>query len=282
MAWLVRFSTEFSTTDGGASIERELIMSDLWDRGSTGMYEPEDATIVAGFDTEAEAAAVVAHLVTVDGVVAGSATVEPAVTATGSIDDEPRSVPVSTDRTRFDMMIRAGGAFGHGGHPTTVLALDLLTAAVEPNQQVLDVGTGTGILAVAAAMAGASTVVAIDNDPTAVDVANENALRNGVDVQCRSADIAQVMEERRGARFDVVVINVLLPIHRELAEAVWAAVEPGGSIVTAGYLADQAGEVLSIYRDRAGRHHRTGSSAALRIDERRSGDWVAHRIRLDR
>ena len=83
-----------------------------------------------------------------------------------------------------------GLAFGSGLHATTRLCLELLEEHLRPGERVLDVGTGSGILAIAAACLGAAAVVALDNDPEAVRVARENVLLNGVADRVRS-------EERR-------------------------------------------------------------------------------------
>ena len=85
------------------------------------------------------------------------------------------------------LVIDPGMAFGTGSHPTTQLCLTALEDFVQPGQAVADVGTGSGILAIAAAKLGASPVAANDNDPLAVKIARENAAANGVSVTVTEA-----------------------------------------------------------------------------------------------
>jgi ribosomal protein L11 methyltransferase len=127
----------------------------------------------------------------------------------------PDAVPV---------LIEPGRAFGTGGHPTTRLCLDFLQSL--PRGSLLDVGCGSGVLAVAAAKLGFAPVLAIDNDPQAVEVARENAAANGVAVEVWVADaFADSLP-----RADVAVANIA-------AEAVpWLGLA-AALAVTSGYLA---------------------------------------------
>jgi ribosomal protein L11 methyltransferase len=127
--------------------------------------------------------------------------------------------------------IDPGRAFGNGGHPTTRAALDALVPEVRPGDRVLDVGCGSGVLAVAAARLGASVVVAIDVDPEAVDVTRANARRNGVDdvVDASTTPVGDVP----GPPFDVVVANlggrlVIDELARDLAARTGRALVVGG------------------------------------------------------
>ena len=123
-------------------------------------------------------------------------------------------------------MIDPGRAFGTGAHPTTRLALELL--AEQPRGSLLDAGCGSGVLAIAAARLGFRPVIAGDNDPEAVEVARENAARNGVDLDLRALDA--VTGDLPAA--DVVVANIAL----EVVEALAARVDCR-RLVLSGYLA---------------------------------------------
>jgi ribosomal protein L11 methyltransferase len=155
-------------------------------------------------------------------------------------------------------------AFGTGTHPTTALCLAAISEAVtaRPGLSVLDVGTGSGLLAIAARKLGAGRTVAVDVDPVAVRVAGENAARNGVALELSGAPAGEV----RGA-FDLVVANILANTLVELAPALDARLAPGGTLVLSGILAPQADEVRAAHVARGLR------PAPPR--ERREGEWVA-------
>jgi ribosomal protein L11 methyltransferase len=143
------------------------------------------------------------------------------------------------------VMIDPGRAFGSGSHATTQLALTLLQGQELGGARVLDVGTGSGVLAIAAVKLGASRVVAIDVDPEAVDAALANAARNEV------ADRIDVRRQALGdlsTSFDLVVANLTAPVLVESAEAVVSHLEPKGRLIVSGVLADQADEVRASYR----------------------------------
>ncbi len=155
---------------------------------------------------------------------------------------------------RVVVAVDPAGAFGHGGHPTTRLALAAVVAAARPGTRVLDVGSGTGVLAVVAAVLGAS-VVAVDTDPAAVAATLANARRNGV------ADRVVVGDgppAATGAGFDLVVANLLLADQRPLAPVLPGLVAPGGRLALTGLLPAQLDELLAamppwpVVRDRLG------------------------------
>lgn len=134
-----------------------------------------------------------------------------------------------------------GLAFGTGQHQSTRLALALLADAMTeaPARTVLDVGTGSGILAVAAAQLGAEAVTAVDIDPLAVDAARETARRNGV------ADQVQVSESSvpTGRRYDLVLANLTADLLQGLASELGDAALPGGRLIASGFLHARKQEV---------------------------------------
>jgi len=135
-----------------------------------------------------------------------------------------------------------GLAFGTGSHPTTHLCLEWLASALPRGATVLDYGCGSGILAIAAAMLGASRVDAVDIDELAVQSTRDNAGQNGVSVTACLPDALEA------GQFDIVVANILSNPLKVLAPMLANRVAPGGSLVLSGVLERQAEEVAAAYR----------------------------------
>lgn len=156
-----------------------------------------------------------------------------------------------------------GMAFGTGLHPTTQLCLMTLEERIQPRARVLDLGTGSGILAIAGAKLGAGSVLALDTDVDAVAAARRNLYQNQVldrvEVGCGSLDQAE-------GTFDLILVNILAKVIVEMAgQGLADRLAPGGTLVTAGILEDQAEEVEQALE-----------AAGLVIVERRQiEDWVA-------
>ena len=152
---------------------------------------------------------------------------------------------------RFTLEIDAGLAFGTAHHATTrgcLIALDRLAKREHP-RRVLDIGTGTGILAIAAARALNANVVASDMDPIAVAVAGENARANGVQSRVAVVEAEGVAHPaQRGAKADLLFANILLSPLLDLAPAFARALRPGGLCVLSGLLDRQARQVESRFR----------------------------------
>jgi len=136
-----------------------------------------------------------------------------------------------------------GLAFGTGTHATTALCLDWLDSLDLAGRRVIDVGCGSGILAIAARKLGAAGAVAIDHDPQALLATRENAARNGV------ADRLTVLgaDAPPPAPADVVVANILAGTLIELAPQIEAMVRPGGLLALSGILAEQVADVAAAY-----------------------------------
>lgn len=134
---------------------------------------------------------------------------------------------------RTPIRLDPGSAFGSGRHASTRLAIALLEEALaaRPGASVLDVGTGSGILAIAAHLLGARPVLAIDSDPEAVEEAWANARRNGCRDRFEASDLPL---ERIAARYDVVVANLDAPTLVRIGSELAARVAPGGELIVAG------------------------------------------------
>ena len=145
-----------------------------------------------------------------------------------------------------------GIAFGTGQHPTTRACLDAIDALASgrarspsaPELTFLDVGCGSGILAIAAALEGFRDVRGFDNDPDAVRNANENASANGLGELFFEGDLSA---PDVAAPADVVAANVLAPVLVRFAREVGALVNPGGRLILSGILDEQYAEVRDAY-----------------------------------
>jgi ribosomal protein L11 methyltransferase len=146
--------------------------------------------------------------------------------------------------------IDPGRAFGTGAHPTTRLSLELLLEC-EPGSLV-DLGCGSGVLAVAAAKLGFAPVAALDSDDAAVEAARANAAANRATVVVRRADV--VVDPIPAA--DVAVANIALPVVERVAERVGAPL-----LVASGYLAHEAPDLPGW--ERRGRREADGWAADL-------------------
>ena len=144
--------------------------------------------------------------------------------------------------------IDPGMAFGTGSHPTTALCLERLDEllAERPGADVLDIGTGSGILAIGAALLGAGRVCGTENDPVALEAARRGAALNGLAPGRLELLLAE--PDQVPGIFGVVVANILLNTLVELAPAIAARVAPSGRLVLSGLLADQGEEAEAAYR----------------------------------
>ena len=138
----------------------------------------------------------------------------------------------------IELVLDPGMAFGTGLHPTTRQCLEAVGDLEVRGRSVLDVGTGSGILAIAAAKRGARPVVGVDVDPLAVRAATENAQRNDVRVEIREGSAADV-----SGRFDIVLANLVADVIVAVAADLRARLAPGGVVVCAGIVAEKEGSV---------------------------------------
>jgi len=184
-----------------------------------------------------------------------------------------------------------GMAFGTGLHPTTQLCLQLLERYVQPEVRTLDLGCGSGILAIAAAKLGAQPVLALDNDPIAVHATIENVERNHATAVIKTvegslgpgaelghwlgSDWATKQRATRAsdgsvafepdAEFDLIVANILANVHVLLAPYMCQALKPGGVLVTSGIIADREADVVAAFE----------AAGLVPLERLAEGDWVA-------
>lgn len=169
-----------------------------------------------------------------------------------------------------------GMAFGTGTHATTALCLRTIEKVVRPGDEVIDVGTGSGILSIAAAKLGAKHVLALDLDPVAVSSARENARLNGLEDQITVvlSDLLQALRSQEKGEGDaigvtlpvrVVVANILAEIILLFVDDVYAALEKGGVYIASGIIKSKQQDVEQAL-----------AAAGFTVEERfEEQDWVA-------
>ena len=155
-----------------------------------------------------------------------------------------------------------GMAFGTGLHPTTRMCLQALEEHLRPGASVLDLGTGSGILAIAAAKLGAGSVLALDNDPVAVRAAQANVKSNGVQ---NTVTIELGSLDKATEKFELLLVNILAKVIIELAgQGLMDRVLPTGLMIVAGIIEEQEAEVTAALRK-----HRVEI-----VERRQEKDWV--------
>ncbi|MEA3338706.1 MAG: 50S ribosomal protein L11 methyltransferase [Chloroflexota bacterium] len=155
-----------------------------------------------------------------------------------------------------------GMAFGTGLHPTTQMCLAALEGLIRPEARVLDLGTGSGILAIAAAKLGAGHVLAVDNDPVAEKTARGNVRANRV---AKAVSVTSGSLADAPGSYDLVVVNILAKVIVEMAQQGLAErVRPGGMLIAAGIIADQKPEVVAALQ-------REGLTL---VEQHQTEDWV--------
>jgi ribosomal protein L11 methyltransferase len=184
-----------------------------------------------------------------------------------------------------------GMAFGTGLHPTTRLCVQILERYTQPNMRTMDLGCGSGILAIAAAKLGAKPILALDNDPIAVHATIENVHRNGV------GDVVTTVEGSLGpgaqlghwlgsdwatkqrvatpgtgpiavdpdGEFDLIVANILANVHVLLVPHLARALKPDGLLLTSGIIADREADVIEAF----------AAAGLEQIERHGEGEWVA-------
>ena len=155
-----------------------------------------------------------------------------------------------------------GMAFGTGTHETTYMCLQMLERYVRPGSACIDVGTGTGILAIAAAKLGAQDVLAIDLDEQAVAVAKENIRKNGME-QVVHAQAGDLLKDSVG-KADVIVANIIADVICALCGPAKSHICPGGAFICSGIIREREEDVLRALRQ-------AGYAVDCRIAR---GEWV--------
>lgn len=267
----------------GVSLEQDGIPPDTWDEGQ--VPPPQSLTLRAYFPADDQLEATRAQLETALGHMRLMYPMPTPVYRTVEADDwaeawkahyeplrvgerlmiRPRWIDMPLAPDDIEIALDPGMAFGTGSHPTTQLCLQALEDLLQPAQSVLDLGSGSGILSIAAAKLGARQVVALDTDSIAVDATRENARANDVGHKVLAERGSHDCLLSSARRFDLVVVNILARIIVEMAkERLGEIVRPGGLAIFSGIIDTQVDEVEDALR-------KTGLQPYAR---RQMGDWV--------
>lgn len=170
---------------------------------------------------------------------------------------------LQSETNRIPIIIDPGMVFGTGHHETTRTCLSMIEkiARVTSKRRFLDIGTGTGILAIGASRLGFEQVTAVDIDPLAVDAARRNAVANGL----TNIEVLEGTIQAVSARFDVITANLLVEILTGIAPELSDRLEPGGRAILSGLLIGQEEDVI-----------REMASSGLTFQEKIiDGKWVS-------
>ncbi len=174
----------------------------------------------------------------------------------------PWAEPPAARQRLLDIVIDPNQAFGTGAHDTTRLCLEALLELGEPDGALIDLGCGSGVLAIAAAKLGWDPVLGIDHEHEAVAAARENAERNGVQIEVRHGDLLQAGPAPAAA---TVVANLLRPLLEHVAHSGFAG-EPPRVLIAGGLLRAEADAIAAAFAARHGLRER---------DRRERGEWAA-------
>jgi ribosomal protein L11 methyltransferase len=272
----------------------ELASAELWELGASGIEERdastmntpdagEPLTLVASFQQEADAhaaakavsdrwAARVCFVEGDDWREAYKAYFKPTRIGARLVVRPPWEPYLARDSDAV-LTLDPGMAFGTGTHETTRLVLSALEDHVRAGMEVLDVGCGSGILAIAALLLGAGRALAIDVDPEAVRVAAQNCAINGVADRCRverASGDATGDPMAHGRRYPLVLANIETRVLVPAASALIACVEPAGVLILSGILGSERDRVLAAY------------APLQTLAVRELGEWVAIVLRRGR
>jgi ribosomal protein L11 methyltransferase len=228
------FSLEIEATG-----DRDLLIADLWDQGSCGIVEPEGHTLRAFFEDSED------REVLLERYPGARVRIEEDRDWVQSARDLLQPMEVgrrfflvpewrddATPAGRFRITVNPGMAFGTGVHETTRLCIEALEDYLQPGMQVLDVGTGSGILRKASQLLGAGKTYACDTDPIAVEIAGD-------------AFVGSVDAVRTGA-MDLLVANISPEAIMSLAPELTRVLRPGGILLASGFEGNEIESVAAV------------------------------------
>ena len=180
----------------------------------------------------------------------------------------PEWEPVPRDGGRVPLRLDPGLIFGTGAHPSTRMCLEAVEDLAPKAEKVLDLGCGSGILAIAALLLGAKSALGCDIDEAAPRIAGENAALNGVEdrltVLAGDATEDEALRNAIGRGYDVVFLNIVADVILRLLPDIPRWLRPGGTLIVSGVIDGREGEVAEALRARG-----------LSYERRRMGDWYS-------
>ncbi len=185
----------------------------------------------------------------------------------------PEWEPVTNTDGRIVFTINPGMSFGTGSHHTTKMCIEELETAVTKGCSMLDLGCGSGILAIISVLLGAKSAYAVDIDPNAVDIAYQNAEKNGVACDFFKAEAGNLLSDEAlrnrilSNQYDVVTANIVADVIVELAPFAYDATRSGGVFIASGIIEDRIKDVTEALK----------SSGFEICSIKRSADWAAMR-----
>ena len=177
--------------------------------------------------------------------------------------------PEEKDTDRLTLHIDPGTAFGTGMHETTQLCIRELRKYITKDTELLDVGTGSGILAILSLMFGAKHAVGTDLDPCAVDAVRDNCEKNGISPEQFEMMIGNIIDNKATqdavgyGKYDIVVANILADVLVALTPVVKAHIKPGGVFITSGIIEGKEDSVADTMR----------AAGFEVLDIRTQGEW---------
>ena len=184
---------------------------------------------------------------------------------------KPTWEQVDDTRDRMILEIDPSTSFGTGSHHTTQLCIEQLETAVHSGDKVLDMGCGSGILAIAAVMLGAGSLTAVDIDQNSVRIANENAALNNIGEDKFKAICGNVLTDTvlaqslMDASYDVVVANIVADVIIAMSDIFPRCLKQGGTLICSGIISERAGEVAEAL-----------AAAGFKVaSTNEKADWVA-------
>lgn len=160
------------------------------------------------------------------------------------------------------VLLDPGSAFGTGTHETTAMCSQCIDERITPEDTVLDVGCGSGILSIICAKLGATDIEAIDIDRLAVDVAIDNCVKNDVHIDCYPGE----MKTAKKPQYSFIIANIVAEIIASIAPDVKKALAPGGTFITSGIIDHKKEIALEA----------CAAAGFQLVDEKQMGDWHAY------